>query len=422
MNLPQPIPRAQRGSATQHSTLNTQHSFGFGDLLGLATPGHLAAGRGSDFTPFFAQASVRDLAAAQRSPADVLHTAQLALADGGFDGTWGAEADGLRTPEDVEPFAAAGFTRFTLDPSENIVNRAATLSPAELAEAATLLAEDGIFLPGWMDAYLDRASEDCFTPDALQRAAVKYGWALAQVESLAAAVARSCGARAFELEVDFTGSFTPTTPGEHLFLAHELRRRGVPVAALALRLPGEWELAVDFAGDAEECERALAAHAAIAKTAGPHQLSFPRCGDKFSILPALGRQCGELLHVKTSGTSWLEALRVVARVEPRLFRELLMFCQQQFIFDRTDRAISTTEDDVRFLPDVSDGEMERVFLGERQGRQMLHVTAGSVLSGFDPAGHPWREALRALLTTHADLHAALLAAHLGRHLDCLRAG
>ena len=389
--------------------IGLRKSFGFGDRLGLATPGHLAACRGSDFAPVFT-ASAGELPAVQR-----------ALADAGFADAWGAEAGGLRTAEDAEPFAAAGFTRFALDPSENIVNRAATLPPAELAEAETLLAEDGIFPRGWMDAYLGRAFEDFrFTPDALQRAAVKYGWALAQVGQLAAAVARSCGARPFELEVDFTASFAPTTPGEHLFLAHELRRRGVPVAALALRLPGEWELAVDFQGDAAECERALAAHAAIAKAAGPHQLSFPRCGDKFSILPALGRQCGDLLHVKTSGTSWLEALRVVARTEPRLFRELLMFCQEAFIFDRIDQPISTSEDDVRFLPDVADGELERVFLGERQGRQLLHVTAGSVLAGCDPAGQPWREKLCAILGTHADLHNALLAAHLGRHLDSLR--
>ena len=388
------------------SPIGPRKSFGFGDPLGLATPGHLTACRGSDFAPVFA-VSVCELPAVQ-----------LALTGAGFAGAWGAEAGGLRKPEDVEPFAAAGFTRFSLDPSENIVNRAVTLSPEELAEAETLLAEDGIFTPGWMDAYLGRGFGDLrFTPDTLQRAAVKYGWALAHTGQLATAVARSCGTRPYELEVDFTASFAPTTPGEHLFLAHELRQRGVPVAALALRLPGEWELAVDFEGDVAGCERALAEHAAIARAAGPHQLSFPRCGDKFSILPALGRQCGGLLHVKTSGTSWLESLRVVARTEPRLFRELLLFCQQQFIFDRIGQPISTGEDDVRFLPDVADGELERVFLGERQGRQLLHVTAASVLA--DP---PWREALLATLTAHAGLHTALLAAHLGRHLDSLRAG
>ena len=171
MHRPQPIPREQRASSTQHSTLNTQPSFGFTDLLGLATPGHLAAWRGSKFTPFFVQVSARELAAAQRSQAEVLHTAQLALAAVGFKGMWGAEADGLRKPEDVDAFADAGYTRFTLDPSENIVNRAATLSPEELAKAEALLAEDGIFQPGWMDAHLDAG----LTPELLQRAAVKYG-------------------------------------------------------------------------------------------------------------------------------------------------------------------------------------------------------------------------------------------------------
>ena len=40
--------------------LGRQTSFGFGDRLGLATPGHLAAVKGTGVAPIFAQQSVRE--------------------------------------------------------------------------------------------------------------------------------------------------------------------------------------------------------------------------------------------------------------------------------------------------------------------------------------------------------------------------
>src|SRR6058998_2634226 len=105
MNLPQP------------SALGLRKSFGFGDRLGLATPGHLAAVAKSDFAPIFAQQSVREMERTQRSPQAVLRAAQTALAAAGYMKPWGADADHHKTPEDVAKSAAAGFTFFTIDPS-----------------------------------------------------------------------------------------------------------------------------------------------------------------------------------------------------------------------------------------------------------------------------------------------------------------
>ena len=72
MNLPQP------------SALGLRKSFGFGDRLGLATPGHLAAVAKSDFAPIFAQQSVREMERTQRTPQEVLRAAQRALAAAGY--------------------------------------------------------------------------------------------------------------------------------------------------------------------------------------------------------------------------------------------------------------------------------------------------------------------------------------------------
>lgn len=48
--------------------LGLSPSFGFGDRLGFATLGHIAAVRGTKFAPIFAQQSVRENARTGRSP------------------------------------------------------------------------------------------------------------------------------------------------------------------------------------------------------------------------------------------------------------------------------------------------------------------------------------------------------------------
>src|SRR6266571_3133421 len=112
MKLPQP------------AVLGLRKSFGFGDRLGLATPGHLAAANQHDFAPIFAQQSIREMARTERTPEEVMRAAQSALTTASYRGPWGADADHLKTLEDVERTADAGFCFFTIDPSEFVNNYA----------------------------------------------------------------------------------------------------------------------------------------------------------------------------------------------------------------------------------------------------------------------------------------------------------
>src|SRR5215217_4913173 len=78
-------------------------SFGFGDRTGLATPGHVAAWKeaGSGVLPMFAQQSIREMTRTGRSPTDVMGDALKGMEKAGYNGTHGADADHLKTPEDV---------------------------------------------------------------------------------------------------------------------------------------------------------------------------------------------------------------------------------------------------------------------------------------------------------------------------------
>jgi hypothetical protein len=97
-------------------------SAGFGDRLGLATPGHVRALRaaGGSITPVFAQQSIREMTRAARSPQAVLDDATWGSFEGGWRDGQGADADHLKTADDITACAAAGFTMFTIDPGEHV--------------------------------------------------------------------------------------------------------------------------------------------------------------------------------------------------------------------------------------------------------------------------------------------------------------
>src|SRR5262249_24971298 len=144
---------------------------------------------------------------------------------------------------------------------------------------------------------------------------------------------------------------------------------------------GGFEKGINYRGDLAKFEAALREHAAIAKFCGPYKISVHSGSDKFSVYPIIGRVCGDLLHVKTAGTSYLEALRVVARAAPRLFAEIVAFCRGRFDTDRTSYHISTTTRQIGALPAfVGGAEHEGLYLDDDVGRQLLHVTFGSVLT------------------------------------------
>src|SRR5580765_4062520 len=113
--------------------LSLTPSFGFGDRLGLATPGHIAAVRGTKFAPIFAQQSVRENARTGRTPQQVMDDARRAVDAAHWDAPWGADADHLKTVEDIPPFVEAGYTFFTIDPGEHVDN-AADVDPLDVLE------------------------------------------------------------------------------------------------------------------------------------------------------------------------------------------------------------------------------------------------------------------------------------------------
>ena len=416
-------------------TLGLAPSFGFGDRTGLATPGHVAAMQrsGSGIEPIFPQQSIREMARTGRSPEDVMRDALLGMREAGWSGRTGADADHLKTKEDVDRTAFAGFVFFTIDPSGHVDEHADSYDEVTLREKFARI-RDHI---DWFDSYLGReaklstATKIVFDEIACMRCAVKYGLALQQAIELADYIrhVQEKSGRDHEIELSVDETEQPTTLAEHYIIAEQCLRRGMKLVSLAPRYVGDFEKGIDYKGNVAALEQSLNDHAAIAAQLGPYKLSLHSGSDKLSMYPVLARATEGRFHVKTAGTSYLEALRVVAVHEEALFRRIVKFSRSRYDQDKATYHVSATLQGTPHESEIPDRrELERIYLERWEdvpegrgftepGRQILHCTFGSVLT--DPV---LGKEIREVLIAHPDTYREVLADHFARHLRALAQG
>ncbi|NUQ36596.1 MAG: hypothetical protein HUU23_02120 [Caldilineales bacterium] len=400
---------------TKPSCLGLATSVGCGDRLGLATPGHIQAVAGTGVRPILAQQSMRENARTGRTPQQVIDDATWGVFEAGWRQGYGADADHLKTTAHIDACVAAGYTFFTIDPGDHVQDEAHTAPPAHLADIVAALPWASLesnladlrarYLGPVFD--LDEGTRIAFDEETLLRAAGKYGRAIAHTARMARHLAGLTPD--FDLEMSVDETETVTSAAEHFFIANELRRLGVRWVSLAPRYVGRFEKGVDYIGDLAAFEASLAQHAAIARSLGPYKLSIHSGSDKFSIYPAFARQTGGLVHLKTAGTSYLEALRVAAQAEPDLFRRILALGIERYPAERATYHVSA---DLARVPDpaaVADSDLPR-YLDQSDARQVLHVTYGAALAAFG-------DDLIAVLRWHEEAHYAALAGHFRRHLQ-----
>ncbi len=300
-------------------------SFGVSDRLGVAGPGHLRAVRKFDAVPVLAQQSVRELELMGRNYGLVLDAATWAVFREGFQRPWGADGDHLKTAEWVRTALQAGYTMITADVSDFISRQYLEATESELRKAYEAL--DASYRRRIQQAYLgqelalDTGEKVAFAEGELLRTAVVYGEALAHAHRLCRSGVEVKGEGGFDFELSVDETEAPTTPVAHAFAALEAKEAGIRLTSLAPRFIGEFQKGIDYIGDPQAFARSLRTNASLARELG-HRLSVHSGSDKFAVFPAIGRETRSRFHIKTSGTSWLEAVRVIAFREPELYREL----------------------------------------------------------------------------------------------------
>jgi hypothetical protein len=366
--------------------------------------------------PVFAQQSIRELNLTNRNYDDVLDCATYAVFREDFRSGYGADGDHLKTDGEVEYALKSGFSMITLDCSEHIRNDAPGMTDAEVESACVPDTQmEALYCNKTLSAGANAFS---FSAEEYRRTALIYRAAVDFAERIYQSHIKD---KPVDFEISIDETMTPTTPEQHFFVANELTRRGVRFQTIAPRFCGEFQKGIDYVGDIAQFTRELNAHAEIARSFG-YKLSIHSGSDKFSVFPIIGRGTAGVFHVKTAGTNWLEAMRVVAMTDPVLYREVHAFALAAFPEAKKYYHVTTDLTKIPALDSLEDAQLPQLF-EQNDARQLIHITYGLILNAKDAAGrYLFKERLYGLWRERAELYAERLEQHICKHLQLLYEG
>lgn len=391
-------------------------TMGLGDRLGLASPGHIEVLKDRNVKPILAQQSIRELTLTDRSMADMMDAASFAVFQEGYTGGFGADADHVKEEKDIEYALELGVTMLTLDCSDQIEKRVETASKEEIKIEFKQLPEQK--KDYFMNTYLNKTFhvngfEISFDKMAVMKNVLLYGEALTFMKHVFDQYIRKLD-REFDFEISIDETETVTSPEAHFFVANELRQHDVSVTSLAPRFCGEFQKGIDYIGDVEQFERELEVHAKIAEHFG-YKLSIHSGSDKFTVFPIIAKYTKGVLHIKTAGTNWLEALRVIAKTNPSLYRRIHAYAEDNIEEALQYYHITPDFDRITPLNQVTDNELVE-YLDDDNARQLLHVTYGLILTSKEET---FKEEIYQTLDQEEELYRSYLVNHIGRHADTL---
>ena len=265
----------------------------------------LATRRGVDVVPVWNKSN-REHEAVGSEPAGVRAAADRAVRALDWRAPYFVDADHV-TLETVERFIAPSDF-FTLDVAGAIGRPPRPGAVGEFLDRhADLIGR--VDVPGVADPLV-------LTREAAARTAATYLHAVAEAARIYRHVLQARDGSAFVTEVSMDETDTPQTPTELLLILAAIADAGIPVQTVAPRFSGRFNKGVDYVGDAARFEREFAADIAVLGYAvqafglpAGLKLSVHSGSDKFAIFPAIRRTLqatGAGVHVKTSGTTWLE--------------------------------------------------------------------------------------------------------------------
>lgn len=397
--------------------LTKNKTMGVGDRLGIATDGHIRVFKKyPEITPILAQQSIRELNLTNRTFADVLDCATFAVFRNGFTSGFGADGDHVKTEDEVKYALSNGYTMITLDCSEHIDNSIENLSYEKVCQLYKVdkTLED-LYLNKTFD--IGEGVKIIFDVELYKRTVLIYSKALNHAEYIFKNVVCKDGIQLADFEVSIDETLTPTLPQQHFFVANELVRRGVQIATVAPRFCGEFQKGIDYIGNLEQFATEMKIHACVARYFG-YKLSIHSGSDKFSVFPSAGEETRGKFHLKTAGTNWLEAMKLVAMKDPTLYRAVHKFAL--VAFNSATKYYHVTADLTK-IPDVdtlSDAQLVDLFKNN-DSRQLIHITYGLILNEKKNGEYVFKDKLFSLWRTYRKEYADLLEEHIGHHASAI---
>jgi len=356
-------------------------TIGFGDRLGRATLGHISTIKKFEVSPILAQQSMRELSLTGRTYKNVLDDVTFMVFQSDFREDFGADGDHLKRIEDIDLALDAGFTMITLDLSDAMKSNYASLSDSEVEnefEKLPFEVKERI-----KETYFNRNVITASLNFKISKVKAKRN-ALIYYDAIELAYhhfkhIRKRKSECVDIEISIDETTTPTDIEAHFFIVNELIARNVDFISIAPRFVGEFQKAIDYIGNVEKFEDNFYLHSELAKYYGTYKISIHSGSDKFSVFPIIGKLTKSKFHLKTAGTSWLEALKVIAIKNPTLYRVIHKKAIKSF--DEAKKLYHVTTDiskikDIDSLPDQNLPD----YLNKNESRQLLHITYGSILN------------------------------------------
>lgn len=399
----------------------TDITIGLGDRLGLASAGHIRLFKGKNVFPVLAQQSIRELNLTGRTYKDVLAAASWAVFQEGYTNGFGADGDHLKTPEEVKMAIDCGFTMITLDCSEHINNNIIGLTIPEVENLYSTLKSEHI--KGLESKYLgkefvlENGHIIKFTSEEFKKTVLIYFQAINYTIKIYDEVIKDCG-RSIDFEMSIDETLTSTTPESHYFVATELIDAGVKITSLAPRFCGEFQKGIDYIGDKNIFIKEFRVHSEIAKKLN-YKISIHSGSDKFSVFPIVGEITNGKYHLKTAGTNWLEAVRVIAVKSPTLYRKMHAFATTNLHEAKKYYHIGAKLENIPDIEKLKDKELPGL-MDLNDSRQVLHITYGLILLAKNADGvSTFRDEIYSLLNKYEIDYYNVLEKHIGKHLSML---
>jgi hypothetical protein len=239
------------------------------------------------------------------------------------------------------------------------------------------------------------------------RSATIYQAAMENAARFHAGIASSIPS--FDLEISIDEGSKQTSLEDHLFVAEYLHAQGIDFTSLAPKFPGKFRKGIDYIGDFDELIASMEMHASLARMIGGYKLSLHSGSDKISVYCPFQDITDGRFHVKTSGTSWLEAMTFISQTDKPLFREMY-----RIALDNLSESMKAYDTEITlndFPPELPrDTYISRA---DANMRQLWHISYGVLLDHFG-------DAIRAVLAEHEDDHYESVRNNIAGHLYLLR--
>ncbi len=405
-------------------------TMGTGDRLGLANPGHIRAIRKFQVRPVLAQQCPRENRQTGRNFEEVIHDAAWSVFQENYQGGYGADGNHLKSLQEVENALRAGVSMVTLDLSEKLHLEALQASQEEIdrkfreeidEKDAEVLSH--LFLNKEFPFKIPHGGFAVqFDEGSLKRNVLLFHKAIDFTEEVYnLLLLRSGGNPPVDFEISIDYAPFPTSPENHLFLVIELNYRSIHIDSFAPRFVGEFPKGINYRGNLKDFREQFYQHVMIARDFGNYKISIHSGSDKFALFPMIGEIAQKGLHLKTSGTSWLEAMRLVALVEPTLYRAMHQFALS---FSERDSSHYPVTADLGRIPQIGAFQDQNLssLMEHEDWRQFLHVAYGYLLNARGEDGkHLFRDRFFQLMMRYEEDYWSLIERQIENHLNSLGA-